>query len=369
MEGKERIISERVVSRKHIGSANPIARKFRSFKGSFGGICIAPVLIMISLALLFFGEKQQKNSIVVEELPLESVEEVSYTEGLHKVNGTVKVSEAATAPEIGSVLYYTYQKEEYQEVEETEHDTQTVIENGEEYEDEIERVKLVDKWIEVESDSDWADFNLGKYTVDVSGADLKLDLSSKEYRRDDLTGEYHEYTGSATVDPEIGDYRIKLSYLPLETDLLIVGEFTSDTIKQGEVYIITTKSDAQLISDMKSSETATYWVMKGASWLLLTFGFLMILSPILSLLDFIPIAGKAASCVASIVAAIISLGIVVAGTLIIRYWWLFLLIGAVIAVGLILLLIFLITKKGGDKKEDNQQKEEVEVKKENKVTE
>ncbi len=359
MEGKERIISERVVSRKHIGKANPIARKFRKFKGSFGGICIAPVLIVLSLGLLYFGEKQKRNSILVESLSLESVEEVSYTEGMHKVKGTPKVSTAAEAPKYGDVLYYSYQKEEYQEVEETEYDTQTVIEEGEEYEDEIERVKLVEKWVSIESDSEWADFKLGNYTVNVSGADLKLDLSSKEYRRDYLSGEYYEYTGSATVDPEIGDYRIRVSYLPLETELLVVGEFTSDIIKQGEIYIITTKSDSQLISDMKTAETTTYWVMKAASWLLLTFGFLMILSPILSLLDFIPIAGKAASCLASVIAAGISLGIVVMGTLIIRYWWLFLIIGGVIVIGLVLLLILLISRKGGAKKEEAEKKEEV----------
>jgi len=352
MEGSERIISERVVSRRVIGSANPIARGFRKVKGSFGGICIAPIFFLISFILIYSSEKIEKNSRVVESLSLESVNEVTYNEGLHKVNGKVSITTSAQAPQIGDVLYYSSRKEQYQEVEETEMETITTIENGEEIEEEIERIKIVEKWVEMEADSQWAEFKLGAYTVNPNGADLKVDYLEKEYREEN--GLYTELKSSQSLSPEVGDYRLVVNYLPIDTDLLIVGEFGTNTIDKGELFIITTKGNDELINDMKTAETTTYWVMKGVSWLLLTFGFLMLLSPILTLLDFIPIAGKAVSCVASIIAAVISLGIVLLATIIIKFWWLFIILSGLFIIGLIILLVVLIFKK---KPEDEINKE------------
>jgi hypothetical protein len=280
---------------------------------------------------------------VVEGLSLESVNEVTYNEGLHKVNGKVSVTTPAQAPQIGYVLYFSSKKEQYQEVEETETETITTIENGQEIEEEIERVKLVQKWVEMESDSQWAEFKLGANTVHPNSADLKLDYLTKEYRIENE--QYVELKSGQSVTPIVGDYRIVINYLTVDTNLLIVGEFGTNTIGKGDLFIITTKGDKELINDMKTAETTTYWVMKGASWLLLTFGFLMLLSPILTLLDFIPIAGRAVNCVAGIAAALISFGIVLLATIIIRYWWVFIILAGLIVVGLIALLVILIAKK------------------------
>jgi hypothetical protein len=157
--------------------------------------------------------------------------------------------------------------------------------------------------------------------------------------------------------PELGDYRIVVNYLALDTELLVIGEISGSTISGGETFIVSNKSDADLVGDLKTAETTMYWVMKGGAWLLLTFGLLMMIGPILSLLDFIPIAGQAANCVASIVAAIIAAGIVLAATLIIKFWYICIALAVLGVIGLVVLLVVLMAKKG-DKKEDKPAKEE-----------
>lgn len=364
----EKIISERVISRKVIGSANPIAKKFRNLKGSFGGICIAPFLLIIALGIIYYGETFKKHSRVVENLTLESAEEVSSgASGLHKISGKPKDVSELISPyvgdEIGKVLYYSYAVQEYQEVEETEYETVTRIENGQEIEEEVERVKLVEKWVDEETSSKWAEFKLGNFSIEPSSANKELKFQSKEY--------YEDFEGfidvtSKNINPEIGDYRITLSYLQIDIELIVIGEISGSSISGGETFIISNKSDSELLSDLKSGETTTYWVMKAGSWFMLTMGFMMLLSPVLSLLDFIPIAGKAASCAASVVGAIFAFIIVVTATIIIKFWWAFLILAVLGIIGVIVLIVMLAAKKndkkGTDSEEDNSKNENKEDK-------
>jgi len=134
-------------------------------------------------------------------------------------------------------------------------------------------------------------------------------------------------------------------YVSSEDELVIVGEISNGKVKDGEVFIISNKSASALLQDLKSSESAMYWGLKFLSWLLMTIGFLSILGPILSIADFIPIAGKAASCVGSIVAGVLSLIIVTLLTLLIKLWWLCLGGFILIFIGLSVLLVVLIVKK------------------------
>jgi hypothetical protein len=343
----ERVISERVVSRKVVGSANPIARKFRDIKGAFQGVCIAPVLIVLAFGLLLYSERFKKSSQIVESLTLEQANEVTASDGMHKMSGTPTVSDPAVAPEVGSVLYYHYTLEEYKEVEETETETVTKVEGGKDIEETIERVKIVPKWVELESESKWASFKLGNYSVATSGADLELDLMEKEYY-EDWDG-YFEVTSGMNISPELGDYRMVVTYLELDSELLVVGQISNSTVdSSGEVFIISTKSDSELLADLKTEESAIYWVMKAGTVLLLMFGFLSILGPVLSVLDIIPIAGKALNCAATVIALILSVIIVAIATVIIKFWWAILILGVVTLAG-IGIGVFLLLSKGSKK--------------------
>lgn len=350
----ERIISERVVSQRVVGSANPIARKFRNLKGSIGGLCIAPVLLVLAFGILFYSEKFQRSSKIVEELELKQATEVVNESGMKKVTGKAAVTTPAKAPEVGNVLYYNAKYQEYKEVEKTETETVTEIENGQEIEKTIERVKLVEEWTDTDSSSGWAEFNVGGITIKPSGAKLEWSLARKEYRYVSKFGIYDELKAGDSVTPIIGDKRLLVNYMPSDTDILVVGELSQKIISGGEVFIISNKTDAELLSDLKTSETTMYWVLKFIVWLLLTIGIMSVLGPILSVLDFIPIAGKAASCVASMFAAVVAVGIVIAGSLIIKFWWLCLGLAAVGVVGLISLFLIVVLKKGSKKEEKAQ---------------
>lgn len=343
MAAKERVVSERVVSSRVIGSSNPIARKFREFKGKIGGICAAPILIIIAFVLLFGSERIAKKSAVVENLELEKATEVTADDGMHKIQGIPIIENAATAPELGTVLYYDYEIEEYREVEETETETVTRIENGKEIEDTVERTKLVEKWVEEESGSKWGSFSLGEYIIEPDGAKMELDLSTKTYYED--MGMYVELGSGRSVTPDLGDRRLVVNYLPLDDELVVVGEVSGTTISGGDVFIISNKSAGELVDELKSEENMFYWVMKVGSWVLFTVGILSLLGPILALVDFIPLVGKSATCAASVVAAIIAAGIVLAGTIVIKYWFICLALLLLVLFGGIAFAVILMSRK------------------------
>jgi hypothetical protein len=404
----ERIISENVLSTKVLGSANPIAMKFRSLKSSIGGLCIAPILIIIALVVLFYGEKFERSSETVEALSLENATEVTGKTGMHKITGQVLLVSPANKPEIGDVLYYSYKKQHYEEVEKKETKTVREIENGKEVEKEVETIKMVDEWVDKENETKWADFKLGEIKVSPEKAKIQFNFTKKvlipasgqvavnfeqicqsnggtwisaynecekilpsvcsqyggTYNSCDSpcrhnantqgcmqvcvevckfvssdTTKYVEVASEESMTPKLGDYRIIFEYVPKDANLIVVGEISQNTINSGDVFIVSNKTDAELISDLKTSENIMYWALKILSWFLLTMGFASLFGPIIALLNFIPIAGKAASCAGGVVGGVLSLIIVVLGTLFIRYWWVFVVlvvVGMVVGIGLLI---------------------------------
>ncbi len=345
-----RIISERVVSTRSLGKNLPVVgnvkRKFDRLRGSIVGVCMAPVLIFIALATLFYGEKFKKSSKVIESLPLEQASEVVENKGMHKITGKPDITNPVEAFGVGNVLYYSFKEQRYEEVTKTETSTITRVINGEEVEETIEKTIVEDEWVTKKSESKWAEFKLGNIKIKPDLATLKVNLSLKEYKRN-TWGEFEEVTGGYT--PSIGDLRIVVEYLPTDENLIVIGEISGDSISSGEVFIISNKGERALLDEIKSQETTLYWVLKFLSWLLLTFGMLSILGPILSLLDFIPVAGKAANCLAGVISAILSFVIVLVSTLILKFWWLFIVFSLIFIVLLIVVLGVLLSKKEGSK--------------------
>lgn len=141
----EKIIDQKVVKREDKGSAGYLGKKYRGLKDALGAMCMAPVLIVIAVGLLFYSEGFHKSSEIIGQLELKQASEVVNMTGLYKAQGMVNVDSPALAPEVGGVLYYTYVVEEYREVEETEQETQIVVEDGREIEETVETTKLVEK--------------------------------------------------------------------------------------------------------------------------------------------------------------------------------------------------------------------------------
>jgi len=352
---EKKVISERVISSKIIkqnsafadklskfGIKKPkIFDKFSNLGMSLKATCMAPFLLLIAFGVIFFSEKFEKKSIIVENLQLEQATEISATADLHKLQGTPDISKKLEAPNVGEVLYYDYIVEEYAEVEEIETDTVTKVIDGQEVEQVIEKTVLVEKWKEVSStEPKWATFKLGKYNIDPSTATKKINFSNKEYWAD-MWGDYELVSNERT--PKLGDQRMTVTYLPVNSEIIIIGDIQKSSngevsISSGDTFMISNKSNEDLIAGMQASEKTTFWITKVIAILLLVAGFRGFIAPILALLDFIPLVGKAANAVATIIALILSITIVILTSIIIRYWWLLLILLALFG-GLIAFLI------------------------------
>jgi hypothetical protein len=318
----ERIISQSVVSERIIGGTGPfssLSQKIKNLQGAFAAACLSPVLIILAFGLIYYSETFKKSSDIVKALPLETSAQVKDQTGPHKFAGVAAITLPLTAPKIGPVLYYDAASQLYKEVEETDRQTVTSTENGQQVEKVVETKKLVDKWVDTSDETKWAAYKVGDILVKPDNASLHFNFSSKEFRTSN--GVETEVTTSS-VEPVLGDTRLLLNYVPVETNLLIVGDISQNTVASGDTFIISNQTDAELTSTLQSGESTLYWIMKIGSWLLLLIGFASILKPLTAVLDFVPFFGGAINGVIGVVSAVAAGLLVLFGSLIIKFWWL-----------------------------------------------
>ncbi|MCA9383657.1 hypothetical protein KC909_04780 [Candidatus Dojkabacteria bacterium] len=342
----EKIISQKVVSQKVIKGQNPILSRFSNLKSAITGTCISPILIILAVALLFYSEGFQRKSEILADLPLENASEVVGESGNHKITGTANITSSIEAPEVGDVLYFSSEVEKYQEVEETEVETITKVVDGQQVEEKVETVKLVEKWqTESSTNGKWATFDIDGIEIVPNGADLEFGYQVSEFWEDSF-GDYYEVDRDTTLSPSLGDRRLIVTYVEVDDELIVAGELSDDKMADtGEIFLISNKSDAILLSDLESSENTQYMVLKVFAWLLLTFGFSAILAPVIALADFIPFAGGIAKSIGFFTSAITAFLIVVIASILIKFWWLFFILILLFTAGLVGLLIYLSGKK------------------------
>jgi hypothetical protein len=332
----EKIISERVISSKVVQKTNPIVSKFQNISSSFAAACMAPIIFVIGLGILYYSETFTKHSELIANLELKPAIEVTSAKGMHKITGIVNTNKPLLAPKVGEVIYYDSKTEVYQEVEETERETVTVIEQGQEIEKVIERVKLVEKWVTVETEKpQWAEINLDGIQINPISAKLYMNFGTKQYQyMEDFFnpefGDYIELDSNTMKTPKLGDKKLTVNYLPLQESLIVIGDISQSKISSGETFIISNKTDAELLDQIVSDENTTFWIGKFLAWLFITIAISSILAPILAFTDFIPVAGKIARTIAGILGAILSLIIVIVFSLLIKYWFIVLILFAVI---------------------------------------
>jgi hypothetical protein len=214
-------------------------RKKINFDKKFGiGVVVIFFLLIVS-AFIYFVYRSQE-SINVDHLPLENAEDVVGKTGLHKVGGSVEVLQPAVTNYFGEVLYYKYTQESFEEVEENESETVSVIEGGKNVEKVLNRNKKVEKWVVQETGEEWSEFSLGPLSViNPYQADQQLDLKQRIYYNDN--GKLAEVTDNTNYSPVIGDIRVVIEYLAVDNNLTIVGEVKDNTISAGKLFIISNK--------------------------------------------------------------------------------------------------------------------------------
>jgi hypothetical protein len=344
----ERIISERVIKSEVIKGQNPIFKRFSNLSSSIGGLCVAPIILILALGVLIWGENLKKDSAVVERLDLIDASEASGDQGLAKIKGVPEITNGILTTDENSALYFEEVREEYREVEEKETETVTVVENGQNVEKTIEKTKLVDKWVQSEKIEQWAKFELGEIEVKPDRAKLQFEFEEKMYLFG-LSGELGEYPKEYSAT--LGDERITIKYVPVGQELIVVGEISGSRITTGETFIISNLSEGELLSDLQTQESTTYWLVKVIAFIMFFAGISAILRPIVALADFIPFAGGLASTVAGAIGFVASLIIVALLTVFVKFWILFVVLCILGIVGLMGALAYIVMNKRKKKKE------------------
>ncbi len=148
--------------------------------------------------------------------------------------------------------------------------------------------------------------------------------------------------------PEIGDIRVSFSSIQNGTELTIFGQLKDTSIKpfvgpkNTKLYRAFRVTKEEAIAQMHGEYKMWLWIMRFVGFLMMTFGIGLILGPITTLLDFIPLVGKlgktAIGILSLLVAAILSAITILISVVLHNIWLLFGLI--VIAGGIIGYLVY-----------------------------
>ena len=323
---------ERVVSETNIGSSNPIARYGRDLVSSIKGIGTGFIMVLIGFVILYYSVGMKESSGTVAKLALTPADQVATTQvGLVKISGKPSVPSALAAPKTSeSVIYYKYTTEEYRKVEQTKTSYKTVQKDGQDVQQTVETKEYVDTWVPVTTTEKWNTFKLGAVTVDPKSANGNYNLKSI-YDQETVAPVAANptlitpitYAGKTANAFPITKTREKVVGVPADQNIIVIGEVANGTISAGDPFIVSNKSDAEIVKDLKSSENLKFWLMKGAAWFFLAFGLMSIFGPVFALLNILPGVGSALSGIMFVVFAIVSAILVALGSLVIKFWYVF----------------------------------------------
>lgn len=333
---------ERIVSETVVGSSNPIARYGRSLVDSIKGIGTGFIMVLIGFVILYYSVGMKENSGMVAKLPLVPAENVSATQtGLIKMTGKPVVSAPLVAPKSSeNVIYYKYTTEEFRKVEQTKTSYKTVQQDGKDVQQTVETKEYVDTWVPVSTDEKWANFKLGAINVEAKGANNNFNLKSIYSQETALPAA----ANPALVTPITHAGKTANAYpatkiketvvgVPADQNLIVIGEVNNGMIRSGDPFIVSNKTDAEIVGDLKKAENIKFWLMKGAAWFFLAFGLMSIFGPVFALLNILPGLGSALSGIMFVVFAIVAAVLVAIGSLVIKFWYIFiaLIVAAIIA--------------------------------------
>ncbi|MFH1426120.1 MAG: TMEM43 family protein [Candidatus Kerfeldbacteria bacterium] len=214
------------------------------------------------------------------------------------VEGEAATDDTAKAQEPEKCLYVETDKQVYTR---SEHEQcGTISENqtkiryvGEECDQDgtnCESCYLVEEydWESTETDSKYASFKLGVFTVTPSGSTTFFGTKS-------LTN--YEYTESKN-DPIEGDVRWVYDYMPLFKTLLIAGNAENDEVKaayEGRPFVVSNLSHQGTLEALEAQDASTKWILRIVSLVLMVFGMILIVGPLMlftNMFKFIPVVGK-----------------------------------------------------------------------------
>jgi hypothetical protein len=355
-------MTERVISTKVLGSADPISKKFRSIKSAIGGIGCGFILLIVSMVLVYLSVNGVKEySKIVQALPMRSSTEAIANTELAKVSGSVTASMPVslsytkcqdkfcnpfyvTAQKIENLSYYEYEKQRFEVVKHVTQEHRTKDVGGQEVEETVEVTKYTEEWVTRESNKGFGSFTMATLNIQPNaGTKTMIDMNTQEVLEVKIDNAPAMDNYGQIPGPQVGSTKLVVKSIPVLTDkpLVVVGKVESNVIKSGDPFIITTSNEAKLLADLGQEETFQKVALLIAGWISMFIGLGLLIAPILELVNWIPLFGKAAKFAAGVISFIISTVVVLSSYLIIRFWYLCI----VLVVALIVLAVVLISKK------------------------
>ena len=344
-----REIGRRVVSRKVVGSANPVARWGRGSKStcmdSIGGFFFGVLLFFVTFALPYCAATTEKDSKDMAKLEQVQAAEASGLNGKYAVQGTLAAANAIEAPIVDldkPILAYEYLLERYEPHIETRTETHTEVVNGQDVEVTEEIDEEVWAWETMDSESAWAQVKLGTISIDPKACNIGAlkwqTVHSDEYEDTDTGYKLQE--------------SVKVLYA--NTNVWLAAEFEGgQVIDQPDFYRITTGTMDDMVASAHSEEEGKRWVTIILSVVLWTISLNLILGPAMILINIIPIKqiSGAIRGVLTFVSLLIACVITFITYVFIRYWW-------VIALLLAALIVYVIYSANKNREADAEFDEE-----------
>jgi len=272
---------------------SPFEKYQHKFSTSLVTLFLGMILVVIGFILLGYSEGSSQEANYIRGLPLLEVDALKRTEGMLKLTGyPVAACEISIEACRENFLYYKKIREE----------------------------EIDGKYVPIREDDGWANFKLGEVSIIPSKALLLFDL------KDFATREWTEEKDGKQVK-----YRETTKGVTDQEKLIVIGQLKNKTINSGSIFIITNKTNGNLINYLKEGNTFNWWIFKVSAFLLLTLGIASFVLPILVFLDIFPKIGIALMSIFFLLSALLAFVFVFLSTIVITFWWLiFVIVGIVI---------------------------------------
>ena len=273
---------------------NPFEKYSGTFSASFSTIVLGLMLGIIGLVILGYSEGIDNVLNSVRRSPLIHEENLLRTSGMIKLVGQPTVRQELKVPGFDDELIY-YKK--------------------------ITEEKINGEWVEVGKQQVFASFSIGKVYIDALNADLQFDLV-EIYKNEE------------------GDKRESVYGVLAKDEIVVVGNLKNNSIADGVVFVVTNKSNKDLIDSMSSVDTRSWWLYKVGALLLITLGLTAFVLPILTFIDILPKIGLFTIGTILLFSLLVSALLVFISAVIITFWWLIF-----VVVGFVIILLIRIKSK------------------------
>lgn len=298
------------------GAAGAVGHGCGGGCGAIVGIVLGLVMVPAGFYLTYYSEaKLVDHGRAFEAVPMIEPSEAADRDGqLVKISGQPE-GEFLTIPEWdGEALFWRRTIEEYEREEDT---------DGEVSYD----------WNTESSDEDWAEFSIGEVRVIPDGANPVGEKEVYSAYKKQFETDFH--VGTSRDDPEVGDRRKTVEVLNAADRVIVLGEMSGGTIRGGSSFVVSTLSETETASTLKSQYRVTYWLMKAGSVLLIFLGLTSIFIPLTTLFGYVPLIGEQLSCGFALLALVFALVSVAAVTFFVKAFW-FLVIGVVLVIAFLI---------------------------------